>query len=162
MAKIECPADCRPLPQKRSKPRHFTANDVARIYCHARKQGVLKEDIKRKIREKCEERIEDCDCEKVEQTIKLYQGLLAATALALAAAISAVGVIFARVPILRIITLLAGRRAIEGAQQQFKKLEKLKETIDGEYAVLERKAIEELTDAEFKAMIEALKQIERM
>lgn len=118
----------------RSRPRLYTAKDVARIYCKAISQGVSRSDIEREIGERCPpDRTGECTCAQLLAELKQYLEM-AAYVLEILALV---------VPIARVIRLLITAARVannarleqdgEAAAKQLEDLSSQRPIIEGEF-----------------------------
>lgn len=123
----------------RTVTRRFTSTDVARVYCHAVKQGVSRSEIDRRIEKKCPSGDKECTCAELKQELR---NALRVISLAIA-------IIALTVPVLRVLSTvvvwLKRYRAYRLAQDVEKAAKALEDAnksgriLEGEYErVIER------------------------
>ena len=127
----ECLWGCKSKPAQRSKPREFKPKDAARIICAVLEKGYSRKDIAVAVGEKCGKELEDCDCEKLTELLRLSLKVMAIAI----ATISAV--VLAKSPILRILSMLGGRKLIEDLTKTMQQLEDASNIIEGEFSRIE-------------------------
>ena len=131
----ECKWGCRSKPAQRSKPREFRPKDAARIICAVLDKGYSRKDIAAAVGEKCGEELEECDCEKLTELLRLSLKVMAVAI----ATISAV--VLARSPIIRVLSMLGGRKLIEDLTKTMQQLEDASSIIEGEFSRIEEPII---------------------
>lgn len=122
---MSCSEKCRPKPPQRTRPRVFDAKSSARAYCAAKRKGMTHRDFMHEVKLRCGTE-EDCDCERLKTLLRL-----SVSAMALAAA-TITAVVLSRNPIIRLIILILGRRALEDLRKRVTELEDLSNIIEGE------------------------------